>query len=170
MVVADSPPVLRPGGDVRIKGLSDDQVLNFLPYYGRWDVRWRDGKMKQATPAQLNGSRAELIKYYPARGEWWVDAVYRDRYRDVQNAWWSEHLYLKAEHLELLPDLEPWDRDDYEDPHGPVFPLMRFDWAQTHPIQARAVGYRFDANGYPDSRAALPAFRARLLHRGPIIR
>ena len=63
----------------------------------------------------------------------------------------GECLRLKPVNLVALrPDLEPWDRADYDDPNGDVDDHMRLRWAQMHPLQARSLGYGFDAEGVPD--------------------
>ena len=61
----------------------------------------------------------------------------------------SECIRVKLENIIILPDIEPYDDPEegfdfeWHQTHDPD-PSNRLSWAEEHPLQARALGFRFD--------------------------
>ena len=108
-------PPPRPGGRVQLTGLSSRQ--------------------------ELNGVRGTLMQFVEDAGRW---AVLTEAGRLD-----SETIRVKLENIIILPDIEPFDDPEegfdfeWHQTHDPD-PSNRLSWAEEHPLQARALGFRFD--------------------------
>jgi len=132
----DETPPLRPGGRARLRD-------------------W------QAQP-ELNGLEVELCEWHKDSGLWAVrihDYGYplNDQLDQLSQTYYDTCLNTTVAQLQPLPDSEPW--------HGYVagsFELhkvpfeVRFQWAERHPIQARAVGIEFDSRHRPIDFPPIP--------------
>ena len=95
--------------------------------------------------SDLNGATGELVQWFDDVGRWRVSM-------DTN----GENVRAQPQNLVALPDSEPWVADD--DPDGEWgTDLCRVDWARRHPLQARALGTRFDDAGRPIWFAPPPA-------------
>ena len=140
---ADGVPPLRPGGQVRIDGLR--------------------------SRGELNGCTGVLVQWYEDASRWWVSVEYQVDGRE----WLEEDMRIQPKNLVALPDSEPFTSED--DPHGEpgVCDVARFSWAERRPLQARALGARFDEAGRPVWLAPPPAhvletLRPRLTSNNPV--
>ena len=116
----DGPPPLRPGGHVQLQG--------------------------QDTRPELNGADGTLVQWNEATGQWTVNM---DGHLSTGAPCTIGCISATPECLVALPDSEPWISAD--DPHGQWGSLVdRFSWAERFPLQARAVGARFDSSGCPE--------------------
>lgn len=93
--------------------------------------------------SELNAATGELVQWYDDAGRWRVHVEYR-----INERWHDEDVRVQPHNLVSLPDSEPWVAED--DPDGEWgADGDRFDWAERHPLQARALGTRFDDAGRP---------------------
>ena len=133
----DEAPPLRPGGRARLRD-------------------W------QAQP-ELNGLEVELCEWHDNSGLWAVriddgDYPLDERLAQLSNAHYDTCLKVTPAQLQPLPDSEPWHCyvACYFELHKVPFSI-RFEWAERHPIQARAIGIEFDSRRRPIDFPSIPA-------------
>ena len=116
-------PPLRPGGRVRLNG------------------RFRRVR---------DGSVGELVQWLEDKGRWWVRAPNCEDADEDGEEWDSdpdewEGVTVQPEHLVALPDSEPWFDGNERRISCYASAFGRYVWALRHPLQAQALGTRFDA-------------------------